>query len=169
MGAGPRRVALGIVSLALAGSMAGWGEEEPAARTRPGEPSADLELVLQLVDASGAEVQAVRQGEPVTLRLVLHNRSGAPRACGSLPPIPTTSASPSPAAVRSGAGRRDACFAQVLTEVMVEAGGSHEYRVRWSQTTSEKGTAPSGLYEVEGWIPALGAEVRGRPLAFTIQ
>ena len=169
MRAGPRRVGLGIVSLALAGSMAGWGEEDPMARTRPGEPPADLELVLQLVDASGAEVQAVRQGEPVTLRLVLHNRSGAPQR------LQFPSASTYDVRIAEPGGREiwrwstGRMFAQVLTEVVVEAGGSHEYRVRWSQTTSEGGTAPPGLYEVEGWIPALGAEVRGRPLAFTIQ
>lgn len=171
MRTGPRRVALGIVSLALAGSMAGWGEEGPAGSTRAGEPSADRELVLDLdlVDTSGAEVQAVRQGEPVTLRLVLHNRGDAPQR------LRFPSACTYDIRIAEPRGReiwrwsQGRMFAQVLTEVVVDAGASREYRVSWGQTTSEGGTAPPGLYEVEGWIPALGAEVRGRPLAFTIQ
>jgi hypothetical protein len=114
-------------------------------------------------------VQAVRQGEPVTLRLVLHNRSGAPQR------LRFPSARSYDIRIAESSGReiwrwsQGRMFAQALTEVMGEAGGSHEYRVSWSQTTSEGGTAPPGLYEVEGWIPALGAEVRSRPLAFTIQ
>jgi hypothetical protein len=76
----------------------------------------------------------------VTLRLVLHNRSGAPQR------LQFPSAHTYDVRIAEPGGReiwrwsQGRMFARVLTEVVVEAGGSPEYRVRWSQTTSEGGT-----------------------------
>lgn len=134
-----------------------------------GETPAGLELRLHLGDDAGAEVDAVSRGEPVTLRLVLHNRGTTSRQ------IQCPSARTHDVRILAPGGRelwrwsRGRMFAQMLTDIAVGPGEAREFRVTWDQRTSEGAAVPPGRYEAEGSIPALGGEIHSPPLPFTIR
>ena len=146
----------------------GTVEKIAAPEQRAGEVPEGLELSLHLGDGAGT-ADAVGRGEPVTLRLVLHNRGAALRQlqCPSALTFDVRIVAPGGREIwRWSRGRM---FAQMVTDIVVGSGESREFRVTWDQRTSEGAVVHPGRYEAEGWIPALGAEVHSPPLPFTIR
>lgn len=138
--------------------------EEPAGAAAEG-----LELRVHLGEAAGGEVESVARGEPVTLRLVLHNRGSGARQlqCPSARTYDLRVLAPDGGEIwRWSRGR---VFAQMLTDVAVGPGESREFRVTWDQRSSDGAPVPPGRYQAEGSIPALGGEIRSPSLPFTIR
>jgi len=143
-------------------------EKVAAGQQGAGEASEGLELRVHLGDGAGTEMDAVVRGEPVTLRLVLHNRGSAPRQlqCPSARTYDVRIVAPGGREIwRWSQGRM---FAQMVTDIVVGSGESREFRATWDQKSNEGAAVPPGRYEAEGWIPALGTEIHSPPLPFTI-
>jgi hypothetical protein len=128
-----------------------------------------LEVRLQLLDANGAESEAFRSSEPITLRITLANPGSTPQR------LDFSSARTHDAIVRTSSGREvwrwshGRQFAQMLSELTLAPGESRELSLRWDSSQAE-GTAPGeGDYVAVGLIPALGAPIQSAPVAFSIR
>jgi len=161
----PRRVVLGalLMPLALGASPARAGGEASTAG-----PTA-LEIGLELLDASGAESGTFRPGEPITLRITVGNPGT------TLQRLDFSSARTHDAIVRTTGGREvwrwshGRQFAQMLSQLTLAPGESHELSLRWDPSQSGGAGAREGDYVAVGLVPALGAPIESGPVAFAIR
>jgi hypothetical protein len=134
-----------------------------------GAGPAALEVRLQLLDADGAQSDAFRPTDPITLRITLANPGGTSQR------LDFSSARTHDAVVRTASGREvwrwshGRQFAQMLSELTLAPGESRELSLRWDPAQAEGTTPGGGDYVAIGLIPALGAPIQSAPVAFSIR
>ena len=130
---------------------------------------AALEVRLQLLDADGAQSDAFRSTEPITLRITLANPGDTSQR------LDFSSARTHDAIVRAASGgevwrwSHGRQFAQMLSELTLAPGESRELSLRWDPSQAEGSAPGGGDYVAIGLIPALGAPLQSAPVAFSIQ
>ena len=127
-----------------------------------------LELEVHVAGADGEALRTFTSGQSIHLGLELTNHGPEPLS------LPFSSAKTFDAVVLSGDGTevwrfsKGRMYAQMLSQLELASGDSKVFEAACESMESGVPALAPGRYEVVGIIPAIGAELRSAPVAFTV-